>query len=67
MQGEKKATLPPLETEISGNHIQTNLGEAFEIKSAADGVTMKDNEASRELAVDFKLPAAEPVGPSWRK
>ncbi|MDZ4403677.1 polysaccharide lyase 6 family protein [Prosthecobacter sp.] len=67
MQGEKKATLPPLESEITGNHIQTSKGEAFEIKCAVDGVTMKDNETGKELSVDFKLPAPEPVGPGWWK
>ena len=67
MQGEKKATLPPLETEISGNHIQTNLGEAFEIKCAIEGVKMEDNETGKELGVDFKRPVPEPVDPTWWK
>jgi poly(beta-D-mannuronate) lyase len=67
MSGDKKAKLPPVETEISGNRIQTNQGEAFEIKCAVDGVKMEDNETGKELAVDFKLPVPEPVGPTWWK
>jgi len=43
MSGDKKATLPPLETRISDNYIQTTKGEAFEIKCAVDGVTTKNN------------------------
>ena len=67
MAGEKKATLPPLESEISGNHIQTSKAEAFEIKCAAEGVTMKDNETASELSNITQPPAAEPTGPSWKK
>ncbi|MFZ2278460.1 MAG: polysaccharide lyase 6 family protein [Prosthecobacter sp.] len=67
MSGDKKATLPPLETEISGNTIQTNKGEAFEIKCAAEGVTMKDNETAKELSKITELSAAEPSGPSWKQ
>lgn len=67
MEGDKKAKLPPVETEISGNRIQTNKGEAFEIKCAVDGVTMKDNEIVKELSAATKVPAPEPVGPAWRK
>jgi len=67
MAGEKKATLPPLESEISGNHIQTSKAEAFEIKCAAEGVTMKDNETASELSNITQPPAAEPAGPSWKK
>ena len=67
MSGDKKATLPPLETEISGNTIQTNKGEAFEIKCAAEGVTMKDNHTgTAEPATKSSLPS-EPTGPSWKK
>ena len=67
MSGDKKAVLPPLESEISGNRIQTNLGEAFEIKCAVEGVVMKDNEIGQELPEGYKLPSPEPVGPSWKK
>lgn len=67
MSGDKKATLPPLETVISGNHIQTNLGEAFEIKCPAEGVTMKDNETTKELAKVSSPAVAEATGPSWKK
>lgn len=67
MSGDKKATLPPLETEISGNHIQTSKAEAFEIKCAVEGVTMKDNETGKELSKISQPFAAEPTGPSWKK
>ncbi len=67
MSGDKKATLPPLETEISGNTIQTNKGEAFEIKCAAEGVTMKDNHTGTAEPAATPPPASEPTGPSWKK
>ncbi|MDB6006575.1 MAG: hypothetical protein JWR15_3562 [Prosthecobacter sp.] len=67
LSGEKKAVLPPLETEISGNHIQTSIGEAFEIKCAVEGVTMKDNDTGKELSNIAPPPAAEATGPSWKK
>jgi poly(beta-D-mannuronate) lyase len=67
MSGDKKATLPPLESEISGNRIQTNQGEAFEIKCVVEGFTMKDNATGKELSSNFKLAEPEPVGPSWKK
>jgi len=67
MSGDKKATLPPLETEISGNRIQIGKGEAFEIKCAVDGVKMEGNETGKDLAVELKTPVSEPVGPAWRK
>ncbi len=67
MSGDKKATLPPVETEITGNRIQTGKGEAFEIKCAVDGVTMKDNDTGRDVAADFRLPETEPAGPAWRQ
>jgi poly(beta-D-mannuronate) lyase len=67
MSGDKKATLPPLESEISGNRIQTNQGEAFEIKCVVEGLTMKDNATGKELSSNFKLAEPEPVGPSWKK
>lgn len=67
MSGDKKAKLPPVETEISGNTIHTNKGEAFEIKCAVDGVVMKDNTESKDLAKVTEVPAAEAAGPGWWK
>lgn len=65
MSGDKKATLPPVETEISGNSIQTNKSEAFEIKCAVDGVVMKDNQTSKDAPKAQAPPRAEPAGPAW--
>ncbi len=67
MSGDKKATLPPVETEISGNTIQTTKGEAFEIKCAVDGVVMKENETGKAVPSKAAPPAPEPSGPVWRK
>lgn len=67
MSGDKNAKLPPVETEITGNTIQTNKGEAFEIKCAIDGVRMKDNTESKELAKDWKPEDAQSVGPLWKR
>lgn len=67
MSGDKKAKLPPVETEITGNTIQTNQGEAFEIKCAVDGIVMKENMESKELVKVPQLPVAESAGPGWRK
>ncbi|WP_395742515.1 polysaccharide lyase 6 family protein [Prosthecobacter sp.] len=67
MSGDKKATLPPLETVISGNHIQANLAEAFEIKCATEGVTMKDNHIDKTAPAATLSPPTAPVGPSWRQ
>jgi poly(beta-D-mannuronate) lyase len=66
MSGDKKATLPPVETEISGNRIQTNLGEAFEIKCAVEGVLMKDNQTAKELPKITQPASTEPSGPFWK-
>ena len=67
MSGDKKASLPPIDTEISGNTIQTNQGEAFEIRCAVDGISMKDNQTSKEVPKIAKPANFEPTGPSWRK
>lgn len=67
MSGDKKAVLPPVETEISGNTIQTSKGEAFEIRCAVDGVVMKDNITVKDAPHPPALPPAEPAGPSWWK
>lgn len=67
MSGDKKATLPPLESEISGNTIQTNKGEAFEIKCTAEGVTMKNNNTGTAEPPAASPSSLEPTGPSWKK
>lgn len=67
MSGDKKASLPPLKTEISGNTIQTSKGEAFEIRCAVDGISMKDNQTSKEAPKIAKPANFEPTGPSWKK
>ncbi len=67
MKGDKKADLPPVQTEISGNRIQTNEGEAFEILCAVDGIAMKDNETSKNRPDVAGPTDAEPTGPDWRK
>jgi poly(beta-D-mannuronate) lyase len=67
MSGDKKATLPPVETTVTGNRIQTNKAEAFDIRCATEGVTMKENETGKE-APPFANPAApQPTGPAWRE
>ncbi|MCF7789533.1 MAG: polysaccharide lyase 6 family protein [Prosthecobacter sp.] len=64
MSGDKKATLPPVETRISDNYIDTSKGEAFEIKCAVDGVTTKNNSDKKSGQPDkFQY---EPTGPSWK-
>ncbi|MCB1278216.1 polysaccharide lyase 6 family protein [Prosthecobacter sp.] len=67
MKGDKKAVLPPVDTEISGNAIQTTNGEAFEILCAADGVTMKDNFTGRDEPEGIQSPVPEPTSPNWWK
>jgi poly(beta-D-mannuronate) lyase len=65
MSGNKKATLPPVETYISDNSIDTSKGEAFEIQCAVDGVfTQNNREKKGDQPEKFQ---AEPVGPSWKK
>ena len=65
MSGDKKATLPPVESVISGNHIQTNKGEAFEIKCAVDGLTLKDNFTEAKVPEKSAPAPAEATGPDW--
>ncbi len=67
MSGDKKATLPPLETEISNNTIQTNKAEPFEIKCAVEGVTIKDNHTITAAPPTTLLPPTAPIGPAWRQ
>lgn len=65
MSGNKKATLPPVETHISDNSIDTSKGEAFEIQCAADGVFTQNNRDKKgDQPEKFQ---AEPVGPAWKK
>lgn len=65
MSGDKKATLPPVETRITDNYIDTSKGEAFEIKCAVDGVTTKNN-SDKKSGQPEKF-QSEPTGPSWKK
>lgn len=65
MSGDKKATLPPVETRISDNDIDTSKGEAFEIKCPVDGVTTKNN-SDKKSGQPEKF-QSEPTGPSWKK
>lgn len=67
MSGDKKAKLPPVETEISGNTIQTNKSEAFDIKCAADGVVTQNNIISKDAPKPLALASMAPTGPEWRK
>ncbi|WP_461786271.1 polysaccharide lyase 6 family protein [Prosthecobacter sp.] len=65
MSGNKKATLPPVETHISDNSIDTRKGEAFEIQCAVDGVFTQNNRDQKGGQPEkFQ---AEPVGPAWKK
>ncbi len=65
MSGDKKAILPPVESFIGDNQIDTTQGEAFEIKCAVDGVAIENN---RDKQGDLPERAeAEPVGPVWKK
>ena len=64
--GDKKAVLPPVESEISGNTIQTAKGEAFDIQCAVDGVMMKDNHTGKEVAKSGLPFQAEAAGPAWK-
>lgn len=64
MSGDKKATLPPIETRISDNYIDTSKGEAFEFKCAVDGVITKNNSDKKSGQPDKFH--SEPTGPSWK-
>ncbi|MCP4854723.1 MAG: hypothetical protein GY903_09545 [Fuerstiella sp.] len=67
MKGDRNATLPPLETSIVNNFVQTNRAEAFEINCDLSGVTMKDNQTGRTRPDSITPPAApETAGPTWR-
>jgi poly(beta-D-mannuronate) lyase len=67
MSGDKKASLPPVDTEVSNNMIQTRKGEAFVSRCAMEGVNLKDNEVTQENVKPAKRPVSEPAGPAWRK
>jgi poly(beta-D-mannuronate) lyase len=68
MSGDEKATLPPVETTIFGNFIQTNLGEAFEFRCDVSGIAMKDNQTGTEQPKSSitQHAARESFGPTWR-
>ncbi len=66
MKGDSKATLPPVDSRISGNHIQTNQGKAFEILCDSSGVEMAGNTISEEpIKPAVAEIERESVGPSW--
>ncbi len=66
MEGHSKATLPPINTEISGNLIQTNQGKAFEILCDASGVETEGNSIDAKLTrAGVKCLEPGSVGPSW--
>jgi poly(beta-D-mannuronate) lyase len=67
MSGEKKANLPPIETVVSNNMIQTNKEEAFVSRCAMDGVTLDNNKVGKEPVKAAPPPAPEQAGPGWRK
>ncbi len=68
MKGDSKATLPPIETRITGNRIQTNKGKAFEILCETKGIAMEENATGKEQPRDIpdRFPL-DSTGPSWRK
>jgi poly(beta-D-mannuronate) lyase len=66
MEGHSKAILPPLESVISANLIQTNKGKAFEILCDSSGVEIVDNIIGVEpikAAVETLDPGS--VGATW--
>jgi poly(beta-D-mannuronate) lyase len=66
MSGDKKATLPPVETFIADNQIDTIKGKAFEIKCAINGVFTKNNSDKKsDQPRHSRIP--EPTGPGWWK
>lgn len=66
MSGHEEASLPPVETSIRGNFIQTNKAEAFEILCEVDGVAVEGNSVSEERPADIPTEATvEPSGPRW--
>ncbi len=68
MVGDKKASLPPIETAITNNLIETNLGEPFEVHCEASGITILDNKTGKELSTGVaKIPITEVTGPVWRQ
>ncbi len=66
MSGDKRATLPPVDTEITGNHIQTAKGEAFDIRCAVDGVIMNNNKTGAKLIEAISIDAPTLPGTTWK-
>lgn len=65
LAGDKKATLAPVGTVISGNRIQINRAPAIEARDDLSGVKFSDNEESEDLG-EIEAPREQgPVGPSW--
>lgn len=67
MSGDKKATLPPVETEICENHFQMVNGEAFDIRCAVEGVTMERNPSGKDGPKRVPAAIPEATGPVWWK
>lgn len=66
MKGNSKSKLAPIESVISGNIIQNNEGEAFEIHCDLAGVSMENNTIQKERPTDLPdFPTAESAGPDW--
>ncbi|MEO2019091.1 MAG: polysaccharide lyase 6 family protein [Fuerstiella sp.] len=67
MTGDEKAILPPVDTKIVGNFIQTNRGKAFEVHCDVSGVRMQNNQTETIRPEAIKRSAVpEPAGPTWR-
>lgn len=66
MEGHSKAKLPPIESVISANLIQTNKGRAFEILCDSSGVSMEGNTIGEE-PIKAAVKSIDPgsVGPKW--
>ncbi|MDF1740366.1 MAG: polysaccharide lyase 6 family protein [Verrucomicrobiales bacterium] len=68
LQGDSKAKLPPIESVISENRIQTNKGKAFEIQCDASGVKMEGNTTGEEpFEAEVTAINRSSVGPEWWK
>lgn len=68
MKGDSKATLPPIDSVISGNQIQTNRGEAFEILCDVSGVSMEDNSLNESAPSSLpEVIPLDPTGPTWMR
>ncbi len=68
LKGDSKAKLPPIESIISENRIQTNRGKAFDIQCDSSGVKMDGNTVSEKpFEVAVKAVDRSSVGPEWWK